>query len=253
VLKFLWKFLGDVNLTIWLLLAITLNLVIGSRYAKQFREIFNQLNYLRFQDWVAKHTLAESWWVWLLLFLLVLFALNTAVCTTDRLFLLVKRRKEYGFTPFVLAIAPSLMHLCFLVVIAGHAISLFSVQVRQMPVTPNAVMTFPPLSITARDQRSVYWSEPKLAGVARQHSVPLVVTTPAGTVSDEVAILEPVFRDGVSIHLDTAGKAKPGEAQRLKLIVKHDPGLYPILIGNALICLLMLLYFPSVLKNRNGG
>ncbi len=66
-------------------------------------------------------------------------------------------------------------------------------------------------------------------------------------------MLEPVFRDGISIHLDTAGKAKPGEAQRLKLVVKRDPGLYAILVGNGLICLLMLFYFPAVLKSRNGG
>ena len=175
MLRSLWKFFGIVNLTIWLLLAISLNLAVGSQYAKQFREIFNQMNYLRFQDWVGQHSLTESWWVWTLLFLLVLFGLNTAVCTTDRLITLVRRRGEYGTGAFALLISPSLMHLCFLVVIAGHAVSLFGIQVRSAPVTPGARLSLGPVEVIANGQLTTYWNAPKLAGIARQYRVPLLL------------------------------------------------------------------------------
>lgn len=253
MLKYLWKFFGDVNLAIWLLLAISLNLVVGSQYMKLFPKIFSQLNYLRFQDWAGNHAWPESWWLWSLMFLFVLFGLNTVVCTTDRLISLVRRRREYGCAAFALLVSPSLMHLCFLVVIAGHGISLFYVEARSAPVTPGARLSLEPVEVMAKEQITTYWDAPKLKGIARQNRVPLLLTTPAGTINSEVATLEPVFVNGISIHLNTAGKAKPGEAPRLKLVVKRDPGLYAILAGNGLICLLMLLYFPVALKNRNGG
>ncbi len=39
----------------------------------------------------------------------------------------------------------------------------------------------------------------------------------------------------------------------MNMVVKRDPGLVPILMGNGALCLLMLWYFPIILKNRNGG
>jgi hypothetical protein len=36
-------------------------------------------------------------------------------------------------------------------------------------------------------------------------------------------------------------------------MVKKDPGLLLILLGNTVLCLLMLWYFPQIRKIRNGG
>jgi hypothetical protein len=248
-----WRFLGSVNLTIWLLLALSLNLAIGSQYAKYLGATYNQLNFLRFQEWLAVNGIHESWWVWSLFALLALFGANTAVCTADRLYFLLKKRRDYRFSAFVVTVSPSVMHLCFLVIIGGHAISQFSADIRQLPVVDGAQLSLSPAVVSVQEFRCSYRTEPGLTGLPEQCSVTLSLASPKGTVIREVGILSPLFWEGYSIHLNVLGKIVRGETPKLQLIIKKDPGLPLILIGNVFLCILMLWYFPIIIKNRNGG
>jgi hypothetical protein len=69
----------------------------------------------------------------------------------------------------------------------------------------------------------------------------------------EIAILEPIFWQGYTLHLGMAGKPGVDTLPPLQITVKKDPGLLPILFGNTVLCLLMLWYFPQIRKIRNGG
>jgi hypothetical protein len=247
-----WNSLGSVNLTIRLLVLLAVNLVIGSRYTRHLPTAFNDLNYQRFQDWLPGNGLTTSWWVWTLFFLLSLFCVNTAVCTADRLAELMKKRKERSPREFAVLVAPSIMHLCFLVIIAGHAVSQFTAETRQVAAVQGTTLSLPPASLTVQYTRCISHTEPGLEGRAKECTVSLALSSPAGTVTREAGVLRPLFRNGYSIHLNMSGKPKAGEAPALRLYVRRDPGLVLILLGNALLCILMLWYFPIIIRNRNG-
>lgn len=248
----LWRLISSINLTIWLLLAIALNLAVGSRYAKNLPHVFGQLNYLRFQEWLTGNGPDSSWWVWTLFLLLFLFGVNTAACTTDRLFYLLKKRQVYPSGAFAVMIAPSLMHLCFLVVIGGHAISQFTAEIRQIPVTSGEKITLSAAEVTVLDSRCSFRTEPSLAGQVRDCGARLSLSSPSGTVNREIIMLRPIVWEGCTITLTMEGKPAAHETPAMKLIVKRDPGLSLILAGNALLCVLMTCYFPLLLRNKNG-
>lgn len=250
----LWRFLGSVNLTIWLLLAITLNLIIGSQYAMQLPKVYGRLNDLRFQEWLPLHGTAESWWVWSLFCLLFLFGVNTAVCTADRLFYLARKRRDYRFGTFTVIAAPSAMHVCFLLIIGSHALSQFGAEIRQVPATAGMAVSLPGnRSVNLEAVSCDFRTDTGLRGHVKSCSALLVLTSPSETARQTVGVLQPVLWNGCSIHLVPAGRTAPRQTPSLELVVKRDPGLLPIIIGNAALCILMLWYFPIIFKNRNGG
>lgn len=246
------RFFSSINLSIWLLLAISFTLLTGSFYAKLLPAVFSKLNFMRFQDWLPDHSLESSWWIWLLFILLTLFGINTAVCTAERLWELLKKRREYPFTTFTLLISPSVMHLCFLVIIGGHAISQFSSDVRQLPARGGMEITLPSGTITVLDSQCSFRSEPGLTEMLRSCTARLSFSSKQGTVTSSAGLLQPTFLGGYSIHLIIAGKTDQGKKPNMNLIIKKDPGLPLILLGNLLLCILMIWYFPIIIRNRNG-
>lgn len=250
----LWKAVSNVNLTIWLLLAIALNLAIGSQFARHLPLVYGRLNDLRFQDWLIANGPGASWWVWSLFFLLSLFGINTAACTTDRLLELAKKRSSYRFGAFAVLAAPSVMHLFFLLIICSHAASQFGAEILKSPVAGKSPLSLPgAASVAVNGLKCDFRPEPGLRRHVKGCSAFLTLKSTAGVSRREVKILHPALWNGYSIHLVPAGKSKPGELPALELVIKRDPGLLPILMGNGALCLLMLWYFPVILKNRNGG
>jgi len=246
----LWRFFSSINLSIWLLLAISLTLLIGSLYSRLLPTTFNQLDYARFQDWLPSHGFEVSWWIWLLFLLLTLFAINTATCTAERLRELLKKRSEFPFTSFTLLISPSVMHLCFLAIIGGHAISQFSSDIKQMPARSGMEITLPSGTLTVLDSQCFYRSEPGLTEMLRSCTARLSFSSKQGIITRSAGLLQPTFLGGYSIHLTMAGKAKQGTAPQMQLVIKKDPGLSVILLGNIFLCILMLWYFPAILRTR---
>lgn len=248
-----WKFFASTDLTIWLLVCISANLAVLAIYCRLFPKIFNELNNRTFQDWILHNGTASSWWVWFLFSLLFLLSLNTAVCTTDKLAELLKKRNNRTRREFAVLVSPSIMHLCFLVLIAGHAASQFTAQTWQIPAARKATISLSNATLTVLDSRCTTYNEPGLSGMPKECTASLAISTPKGTVTREIAVLHPILQDGNSIHLGLAGKGKAWETPYLLLSVRKDPGLPLILLGNAVLCVLMLWYFPIILQNRNGG
>lgn len=253
MVRAIWRFFGGINLTIWLLLGIAANLAVGSRYAKHFPKVYGELNFLRFQEWLTGNDFPSSWWVWLLFLLLALFGINTAVCTADRMFYLFSKRREYRLFPFLTAVSPSVMHLCFLVIIGGHAISQFAADIQRVKVAPGAKASVSEGTITVNDSSCTFRTEPGLTGMPKQCSAKLTLSSPYATTTRSIELLAPITWKGNSLYLTMASKRVTGGTPGLVLVIKKDPGLLMILAGNALLCMLMLWYFPIILRNRNGG
>jgi hypothetical protein len=103
------------------------------------------------------------------------------------------------------------------------------------------------------DRHYGYWQEPALKGVMRQCTATLELKNDSSVERRRIAILEPIYWQGYALHLGMAGKPGTDRLPPLEITIKKDPGLLPILLGNTVLCLLMLWYFPQIRKIRNGG
>ena len=252
MIKRLWKALVGIRLTLWLLGLLTVNLLVGSVYAK-LMPVFGKLNVRLFPAWLITLGDAHSWWLFSLFGLLFLLFANTSACTLERVTVLWRRRRQHRFPLFALLLAPSIMHFCFLVIVGGHALTEFAGSKQRLKVEAGQQITVGEGRITLLDRRYEYWQEPALEGMVRQCTAILELQHGSAIERREIAILEPIYWQGYALHLGMAGKSRSNQLPPLEIIVKKDPGLLIILLGNTLLCLLMLWYFPQIHKIRHGG
>jgi hypothetical protein len=248
----LWQDLGSIRLTLWLLGLICLNLFVGSYYAK-FLPVFGELNAQLFSRWLVSRADGSSWWIFSLFLLLGLLFGNTLCCTLTRVRVLWSKRRNHRAGIFFLLLAPSIMHFCFLFIIGGHALTEFTGVKQRLSATSGERLTVAGRQITILDQQCSFWGPPLPAGAVQQCRAKLELKDGATAEQRDIAILEPVYWHGLTLHLGMVGKPGTDDLPPLEVVVKKDPGLPLILVGNALLCLLMLWYFPQISKIRNGG
>ncbi len=252
MIKRIWAYMAGIRLTLWLLGLLTVNLFIGSFYAKLMPQ-FGKLNVQLFPSWLLEHSNGHSWWLFTLFGLLFLLFINTLACTLERVQFLWGKRRHHRRAIFSLLLAPSIMHFCFLFIVGGHALTEFSGSKLRLPAVVGEKIIVQDREITLLDRNYTYWQEPALQGVMRQCTATLELKNGANIEKRRIAILEPIYWQGFTFHLGMAGKPGGAEFPPLEIVVKKDPGLLLILLGNSVLCLLMLWYFPQIRKIRNGG
>ncbi len=141
MVKALWRFLASVNLSIYLLFLIALNLTIGAYYIKYYPDIFRPLNQMLFQEWFKIFGDGKSWWIFSLFFLLIFLGINTGACTLERLAGLWPKRRGSAFGQFFLKLSPSLMHIFFLIALSGHALSVFTGTQKVIPIKAGDIIS----------------------------------------------------------------------------------------------------------------
>ncbi len=118
-MKRLWNFFASVRLTIVLTVLICLVSAWGSLIAIGNARFFGELDRAVLLPWLASAGIGRldlTLWIFALVFLTALFALNTAVCTADRIYSIVKSRLPYR------AFFPHMVHIGFLVALLGHLV-----------------------------------------------------------------------------------------------------------------------------------
>ena len=243
----IWKSLANVRLTIYLLFGVALNLGVGAWHLKFYPQVFRPLNKMAFGEWLSAYSSGHSWWLFTLLLLLLLLGINTGACTFDRIVELWGKRKEYSRRRFFLFLTPSLVHLFFLVALAGHALSLFSVNHKEFPFKPGDTINLPSLTIEIKGLQSEFWEHPLIVHPLKQCTVAMDIYPAGNIVSKEIRFLHPFQFQGWSFHLDANPKAKPIQ---YILLVKKDPGTRWILFGGLGLSLLMLWYFVCGNKKK---
>ncbi len=252
MIKRLLASMAGIRLTLWLLCLLTVTLFIGSFYTR-FMPAFGKLNAQLFPSWIMHHSGMQNWWIFLLFGLLFLLVVNTAACTLQRLVRLWPCRGQHRRAIFALLLAPSIMHFCFLFIIGGHALTEFTGSKQRLPAEVGEQVTVNDLRVTLLDRHDEYWREPLLSGTMKQCAATLELKHGINVEQRRIAILEPIYWQGYTLHLGMAGKPGVDVLPALQITVKKDPGLLLILIGNTILCLLMLWYFPQIRKVRNGG
>ncbi len=96
-MRTLWDFFNSLKLTVYLVLAITAVAMYGSFVIYFHPRIFGDMDmniFFPFLFSIGLGNFSLSWWLFLLIFLVLLFGINTSVCTIDRLPKVVRKYRE---------------------------------------------------------------------------------------------------------------------------------------------------------------
>ncbi|MBP7737575.1 MAG: hypothetical protein KA369_16460 [Spirochaetes bacterium] len=275
--------IGNIRLSFWLLMAAAALFITGMFYTSMDFAYFKTMNELRIQDWLARELSsrpAVNWWLPALITVLALLGLNTVACTFNRLRELAagSSAKDYRF---VISLLPSIVHMLFIAVMIGHAMTITMGSWTRIPLSEGAEIVInpsvPPLTV----QRIADAYFPEGSRLSKRIMQTRVTLTGGDGGDISISYLESVRYKGYRLHLDMV-KQKQGKArlnqpaqivenketcnrsetfrskerkrepsQTVQLLVISDPGLPIIIAGFTLILVIMTWYFIEILRKRN--
>jgi hypothetical protein len=152
---------------------------------------------------------------------------------------------------FWVKIAPSMIHVCFLIIISGHLLSEVAGSNKVIKLTKTHLLEIKdakaPVSVeVVRVNQTKHQSPSALQGRVKACSAELVITQGDFRSVKTVSILKPVIWNGYSFHLKLTKARRPDP--ELVLQAKRDPGIVYIIIGFTLMMLCMCWYFPQKSK-----
>ncbi|MCD6184495.1 MAG: cytochrome c biogenesis protein ResB [Deltaproteobacteria bacterium] len=255
-LKIVWKLAGSINLTIALLMLLVFDLSAGFICLKSNLSIFIPLNDVGLIAWLDTYGinyLQYTAWFFLLLVLLFLLAVNTFVCTTDKVVILFRNRFYYrSQIKFILNFAPHIIHYAFVVILAGYLVSyIFAVNLPANILLPEKSILIPGTGykIKLNKLNIEYYKGQRLnffQDRAINPEAEILLTDANGiTVKKTISVNRPARFKGYSIHLEDFAPKSRTSMQKQKyvnLIIHNDPGIHLYFCGMFLFVLGMLMY-----------
>lgn len=114
-MKRVWNFFSSIWLTIVLAALICIDAAWGSILAVKQPEVFRALDQaVLMPALIASPDTGLFLWIYILIFLVFLFAINTFVCTADRVYAIVRQKSPWQ------SFFPHIVHIGFLVALLGH-------------------------------------------------------------------------------------------------------------------------------------
>lgn len=251
MIKSLWNGLASTRLCFWLLNLLTVNLVIGGLYTSSDSR-YRQINTQLFPDWLQNNFDGDCWWLISLMLLLTVLTCNIAACAAQRMAQLWQHRQRNSWQMGILLLCPTLMHLCFILIISGHALSEFSGLKTKLIGIPGQQISIGSTVVDVLDSKSIFYPEGVLKGKLQSSEVSLQFSDGVRSITHQLQVLKPLRHNGVGYHLVMSSKVRGDRAPRLLVMIKQDPGLRLIAIGNTVMCLLMAAYFLVIRKSRQG-
>ena len=280
-MKRFFHLIGDLRLAFFLILACGAVMWIGSIYAADEFEFFNSMNGVRIQDWFLTagiERIGVTWWLPLLFLVFTLLVINTVACTFLRIAALLPLRKKTGVKRFMVLISPSIIHLLFILMLAGHFAGFVLVKHSRVEVSTGEEVFIEPLGRVKvlSVKHSFFPSDSLVKDRVEQTEVKLLAPDYYGDREVAVRFLEPLLVNGALIQLDmkkikkdqmvvpiddeTCNREKDYHYKeknssvipQLYLISTYDPGLWVLLPGFALIIMFMGWYFFQVISIRGS-
>jgi len=262
----LWHGLASLQLTIVLCLALTVDLAWGYFCLKRQTAIFSPINDIGLPAWLATYgiyNLVYTSWFFLLLLLLALLAINSFVCTSERLLPLLALRRTLGWSRLLLKFAPHFMHYALILILVGYLASYVLSRVEPgRTLVPGASFTLPDGSgrITLVDFQPEYYSGERLAFFKGQVITPRArMRLIAGDAGEEriLSCNRPLFFQGYTISLnDFSPKKQMGGMKmktRIDLTIRKDPGVSLYFAGMVLFTVGLVLYIYQWLFHREAA
>lgn len=118
IFKYILNFFLSLGTTLWLLGLLLVLFFVGA-FIMPGNNAFQQLHSMPLFDWIQKQPLKEIWWLWGIIGVLAVIAINTLFCSVESL---IKKRKV---THWLLLISPQIIHIGFLFMLLAHLLSAF--------------------------------------------------------------------------------------------------------------------------------
>ncbi len=118
-MKSVWQRLASTELTIILAVLICVDAAWGSIITVRHRPLFQTLDHSILFEWLASSgngNLDKTLWIYILIILIALFALNAVLCTIERLYNILKYRRPWR------SLYPQIVHIGFLIALLGHLV-----------------------------------------------------------------------------------------------------------------------------------
>ncbi len=112
-----WRFFSSLWLTIVLAFVICVVAALGSLLTMKYPRFYRGLDQEILFPWLADEGLKYlplTLWIYALVFLVSLFAINTVVCTLDKVWLILRSKRP------VQSFFPHIVHVGFLIALLGH-------------------------------------------------------------------------------------------------------------------------------------
>jgi cytochrome c biogenesis protein ResB len=238
-IKNIWDFFGSLTLSVWILLAVAFDAVIGSAIIQIYRPIFSPLNHLMLPDWIANYELKNlsiAWWVFVFLLLLFLLGINIFVCTTNRIMALIRQKSSF------MKFAPHIIHYAFIMLLLGHLTSyLVGFISFDNPIEEGETILVPHSNLRIKlEDLSIEYEKSKAVALKAGSKIssmkggPRKVSASLGFIGSdnniekkEIAILRPIWYQGFSFHIRDFYPKREGISGKphLSLIIRRDPGL----------------------------
>ena len=248
----LWRALGSIRLTVTLCFLLSADLALGYLSLRENLEIFAPMSNVGLLEWIDTYGAANprhAIWFFAMLALLGGLSVNTFVCTTERVFQILRQRHALSELPFRLA--PHLMHYAVLIILAGYCASyLFSTSDTGRALRPGEQFAIPNTDATLQFNKFA----PELMTGSRVDGFDGYVIRPNAqlTILQEgcatPAVLNfnaPIHVDGVGIYLAEFLPRKPGGGMGntyIKLILRRDPSAVVYRFGMLVFVLGLALY-----------
>ena len=259
-----WNWSARPSLTFYLLLGLVLDLLAGFFIFQAHPQHFGPLNRLSLMDWIATyglHNLHTTWWFFAFLLLLAGLVLNSLACTVNRLAAWARP----GKTPadrlgHWLALAPHLMHIAFIVILASHLVNyVVGVNDQNNILRQGDSLRLPGSNIQLRldgvendfyhGQRLKFYQKRPLSQRVR-----LTFSEADGRQSaKDLGVNSPIWHAGYSIHLKAYAPDHEGGMKRtpfVNLIIRKDPGIRLFVAGTALFVVGLLAYLAQILRTN---
>jgi len=262
IIENIWKFLGKLSLTIWLFFTIAGDLIVGAAIMRDHQTVFSSMERISLPEWIYTYGVASlniTWWLFLLFFLLFILAVNTFVCTTDRVIVLLRKPDSLSRSAFFLRFSPHLMHIGFVLVLAGHLIShtfdvnLLNNIIHKSETIPvgfsNLKMRLEDLNIEF-ERKTPFES---LEGSPKNVSAILsFIDQEEGIQRKVISINRPVWFNGLSFHLKGFYPRSEGSKviPYVNIIIRKDPGIRFQGAGVIFFCLGLFMYIFMVIQSR---
>ncbi|MDR2786927.1 MAG: hypothetical protein LBD06_00960 [Candidatus Accumulibacter sp.] len=260
LMKKIWNRAGRTDVMVALCGLLTLDLAWAYFSLEKNLPIFAPMGDVGLRKWLltyARHNLGESAWFLLMLVLLALLAVNTFICTTDRMARIV-RRKNWKLR----SLGPHIMHYAVLVILSGYLLSyLFSSSYPGNALKPGAGLDLPGGGgriIFLGVDPIVYRGERlgPFDGYIFDPGIRLRLVSEDETREVKLAFNSPVWFKGYDIHLIDFFPRKANRNRsfrRIKLIIRRDPSSAVYLSGLGLFFIGLILYGVDMLSRKNAG
>jgi len=270
MVKKIWDFISGLNLTFYSLSALTALFFIGFFYSYFNYSFFEAIDHTPIQDWLIGNISMpwQIWWVAGIMIVLTVLSINTVTCSLSRIKALWTSRGGYG--PWTLArlFIPSVIHILFIIMLAGHLLTFSAGSRLRMPIMDGASIPLPDKS-TIEVLKISHLNYPKkslLKDRIAQSTVRFRLLSGGAEKDMTVSFLDPAYTGNYFIHADIEQKKRPDSRVCTKatvintsrmepesyLTITKDPGVFIILATFGIMIILMITFYINKNKQNNN-